>query len=220
VLLAVGAYAGGHFVSSAQAGGIPYPDPTTINPVIYTFTATSTGDVTAVFYGLNGGASYIDSIGMTDGGSTPTYGLPNHSSSVGESFDLGSVTAGDVLTFVLNVDTMGINNLQSYVLSSNPSLNPTVLPVTPPGGHPYVGDNQVYATDFTGDQTLNQAGVYLGWEDGTGYTYTDKEVVLTNVSFTATPLPAALPLFAGGLGLMSLLAKRRKQKSIALVAVA
>ena len=29
----------------------------------------------------------------------------------------------------------------------------------------------------------------------------------------ATPLPAALPLFAGGLGVMGLLARRRKRKA-------
>jgi hypothetical protein len=34
----------------------------------------------------------------------------------------------------------------------------------------------------------------------------------SNVQFT--PIPAALPLFAGGLGLMGLLGRRRKQKGL------
>jgi hypothetical protein len=34
---------------------------------------------------------------------------------------------------------------------------------------------------------------------------------ITNVSLTATPLPAALPLFAGGLGVMGLIGGRRKK---------
>jgi hypothetical protein len=38
-----------------------------------------------------------------------------------------------------------------------------------------------------------------------------------NASVT-TPLPAALPLFAGGLGVLGLLARRRKQKSAAVIA--
>ena len=37
---------------------------------------------------------------------------------------------------------------------------------------------------------------------------------------SATPLPAALPLFAGGLGLVGLLARRRKRKNAAALAAA
>jgi len=40
----------------------------------------------------------------------------------------------------------------------------------------------------------------------------------TNFNFNdvaATPLPAALPLFAGGIGLIGLLARRRKRKALA-----
>jgi hypothetical protein len=40
------------------------------------------------------------------------------------------------------------------------------------------------------------------------------------VSVSATPLPAALPLFAGGLGVIGLLARRRKQKNAAALAAA
>ena len=36
-----------------------------------------------------------------------------------------------------------------------------------------------------------------------------------SASASATPLPAALPLFAGGLGLIGLLARRRKRKQVA-----
>lgn len=43
----------------------------------------------------------------------------------------------------------------------------------------------------------------------------DDTAFIDNVSVTTTPLPAALPLFAGGLGMIGLLARRRKQKNAA-----
>jgi len=64
--------------------------------------------------------------------------------------------------------------------------------------------------------------VYIAWEDEpascsgldncgtTDWDYNDLDVVVTNVSLT--PVPAALPLFAGGLGAMGLLGWRRKRK--------
>jgi hypothetical protein len=209
-LIAVGHFASGDFVSNAQAGTIPYPLPGTPNPITYTFTAAGTGDVTAYFFGF-GGASYTDSIGMIDDTSMTTNpsGLPNQPpTAVGDSFNLGHATAGDVLTFYLNVVTNGINSLPNYTVYSNPALNPAV----PGSSVPYL--NEVYATAFSASSPF-PAGVYLGFEDGTGSDYVAEQVVLTNVDFTVTPLPAALPLFAGGLGLMGLLAKRRKCKKVA-----
>ena len=44
---------------------------------------------------------------------------------------------------------------------------------------------------------------------------TDNSIGLDNISFAAaTPLPAALPLFAGGLGMIGLLARRWKRKAL------
>ena len=43
-------------------------------------------------------------------------------------------------------------------------------------------------------------------------------VTLGSTDLQGTPLPAALPLFAGGLGVMGLLARRRKRKGAALAA--
>ena len=42
------------------------------------------------------------------------------------------------------------------------------------------------------------------------FTATGGNVLIRDISMSATPLPATLPLFAGGLGLVGFLAKRRK----------
>ncbi len=212
MLIGAGQIAAGSFVSSAQAetvllpisssavqGTIPYPNSPDPNTTTYTFEAATSGDIIAYFFG-NNGAAFTDTIGMMDGATTYSAGLNNQTSTVGQSFDLGSVKAGDVLTFYLNVVTHGINGLPNYTVYSNPALNPSV-----PGSN--VSDlNEVYATPFSGSSSL-PAGEYLGFEDGTGNNFVAEQVVLT-----ATPLPAALPLFAGGLGLVGLFAKRRKRK--------
>src|SRR5436309_2635111 len=89
-------------VSSVRADLIPYPTSGIENPVTYTFTATSTGDVIAYFAGS--GAAYHNDLGMLVNGvlSPNGFGLENHSSAIGDAFDLGSVTIGDTLTFVLH----------------------------------------------------------------------------------------------------------------------
>ncbi|MGA2557964.1 MAG: hypothetical protein ABSG04_16975, partial [Verrucomicrobiota bacterium] len=85
---------------------IPYPTSGTPNPVTYTFTATATGDIMAYFAGST--ASYDNELGMLDNGvSTGVIGLDNHSSALGQSLDLGHVTAGDTLVFVLQNNTLG-----------------------------------------------------------------------------------------------------------------
>jgi hypothetical protein len=75
------------------------------------------------------------------------------------------------------------------------------------------------ATSFTdaNDISLNLTGtVFTFAEDGVN----DPQFYVSGLAYdtvgtgtqSSTPLPAALPLFAGGLGVMGLLARRRKQK--------
>jgi hypothetical protein len=63
----------------------------------------------------------------------------------------------------------------------------------------------------------------LGFHPGDGFimtAYSDAEIVGsgTSAAVAATPIPAALPLFASGLGVIGLFARRRKQKAAALAA--
>jgi hypothetical protein len=48
--------------NNANADAIPYPSPGIQNPVTYTFTAASTGNITAYFYGST--AAYTNDLGM------------------------------------------------------------------------------------------------------------------------------------------------------------
>ena len=58
------------------------------------------------------------------------------------------------------------------------------------------------------------------WMTATASDPPDQSFTLDVVSPTATPLPAALPLFAGGLGALGLFGWRRKRKNAAVLAAA
>src|ERR1700744_4685223 len=89
--------------TSKVSAQIPYPFSGIPNPVTYSFTAQNTGDIMAYFAGST--ASYEETLGMLDNGvlASGGFGLDDHSSSLGQSFDLGHVNAGDKLTFVVDV---------------------------------------------------------------------------------------------------------------------
>jgi hypothetical protein len=56
----------------------------------------------------------------------------------------------------------------------------------------------------------------LAWDGGDGiYELNQSIFIFGNFTVTETPLPAALPLFAGGLGVLGLLGWRRKRKAAA-----
>ncbi len=72
------------------------------NALTYTFQAQNTGDIVAYFTGAS--AAYDSRISiLVNGVDTGVYGFDNHSSSIGQSIDLGSVKAGDKLVFVLSI---------------------------------------------------------------------------------------------------------------------
>jgi hypothetical protein len=173
---------------SAAADAIPYPNPGSPNPVLYTFTATSTGDLTAWFIG-NGGAAFDETMGLrVNGVDTGINGLDNQASTYGQALDFGTVHAGDVLVFKLNVLTAA----QTYY--SQEALN-------------FDGVNHVYSTAFSGDAPHGiPAGTYIGFEDlqgGGNLNFQDEQFVVSNVT-TAVPEPAGLALLLAGLGVLAL----------------
>jgi hypothetical protein len=189
--------------ANASADLIPYGNVGTPNPTTYTFTAAASGDITAYFAGASAG--YDNEIGMLDNGvlTSAGYGLDDHSSSIGQSFDLGFVNAGDTLTFVLDVLTIG------QFIYSDPSLNgPYDAPGETANGH-----NHVYSTAYSGTVPIPQpgggsipvgiipAGTYVAFEDlpfnGLGasvngnsdFDYNDETYIFTDVATTTNTVP-------------------------------
>ena len=185
----------------AQAGTIiPYPTPGTPNSEAYSFTASTTGVITAYFAGSDAG--HTDTIGLlVNGIATGVIGLDNHTSTLGQTIVLGNVNAGDKLTFFL-VDANTGSTWYSNPVSNSDSTQ-----------HVYSANYDGLNPPFGGGIP---AGTYVGFEDlalvqGGDFDYNDDSFVFTNVSTSQTPLPATLPLFAGGVGLIGLLTRRRKQ---------
>lgn len=179
---------------SAAAGPVPYPNPGTPNPVLYTFTAATSGDIIAYFAGS--GASYDEQVGMlVNGVPTGVVGLDDHTSSIGQSLDLGSVSAGDTITFF---DDVYSTNETWY---SNAALNSD-------------GGNHVYSTSVTAGQVYSgsPAGTYVGFEDetfpGSDFNYYDDTFVFTNVS-TSVPEPAVWAMMLIGVAGVGASLRRR-----------
>jgi hypothetical protein len=182
----------------AQAAIIPYPNIGTENPVTYTFTATASGDVVGYFAATTS-AEYTEEVGLMVNGvlTSNGYGLNNHSSSVGSSFDFGTVVAGDTLVFVLNVidppDAVG-------TVYSDPSMNASY-----DGG---IGQNHVYSVAYDASSDLLDpsvpSGTYVAFEDlpatMSDWNYADDTFVFTDTSVTA--VPEATTVFAGMLLLL------------------
>ncbi len=187
-------FAAAAFAVSAVAANamLPtYPTPGVENPVLYTFTATANGDLTAYFAGS--GASYNETLGLlVNGVDTGITGLQNHTTPLGTALDFGSVTAGDVLTFFINVQTTG------DTFYSNPALNSD-------------GVNHVYSTFYAGGDYGIPAGRYVAFEDlngGGDLNYGDEQFVFANTSATV-PEPTSWALMLGGLGLVGGALRRR-----------
>jgi hypothetical protein len=184
---------------NAHADSVPYyPDAGTPNTQEYTFTATTSGDVTAYYAGTPTNPTDTDVLGMeVNDVETGITGLTNHGSTIGQSLDLGYATAGATLTFLIINQTIG------DTFYSNPALNT--------GGY-----NQIYSTDFSGSSSL-PAGVFLGFgdvpDDSPYFDYAATNFVLTNATMepaSPVPLPATTWLMLSGLGGLGALIRKRK----------
>jgi len=196
-------------VPLARADQIPYAPIGTPISSHYTFTATSTGEIDAYFAGSSAG--YTETLGMLDNGvlDTPTIGaLNNQISAIGQEADLGPVTAGDTLTFVIHVENNDGN------IYSDPSLN---APYDLNGSD---GHNHVYSTAYTATSRIFPGvpvGTFVSFEDlpfpNSDFDYNDTTFVVTNVSMAAPDSSSSLILLGMGLAAIGLLQRRQSPPS-------
>lgn len=180
-----------------NASTVPYSNEGTHNSDSYTFTATSTGEIHAYFYGST--AAYTNTLTMlVNGVATPetTAGvLNNQLSGIGDFVNLGFVNAGDSITFQLNVLTTG----KTWYSDSESNSD---------------GINHVYSTAFLGDYESNiPAGTYVGFEDifrGGDLDYDDQTFVFTNVS--PVPEPETYAMMLAGLMLVGFKLRAERMK--------
>jgi hypothetical protein len=191
------------------ADAIPYPTPHVENPITYAFTAAASGDVWAYFAGST--ASFDNDLGMLINGvmSPNGFGLDNHSSALGLAFDLGTVTAGDSLVFVLrNKSGLTPPNQMAY---SDPFMNGPY-----DGLGPGLGHNHVYSTPYTGTGPIIDsipAGTFVSFEDLPAYAppdwnYNDEDFVFTDVAVTTPDAASTAALLGAGLAGIGLLRRR------------
>lgn len=165
-----------------SAGLSPSAQATNIS---YNFTATTTGNVSAYF--VSESADDTSFVGLNvNGVSTGIWALNNQTSSKGNSFNFGSVNAGDVLTFKL------FNKTQNQTFFSDASLNND-------------GKVHIQTSDWTGTSGKQgiPAGLLVAFEDrpfpGSDFDFNDAKYVFTNVSASPVPVPAAIWLFGSAM---------------------
>jgi MYXO-CTERM domain-containing protein len=202
----IGAMALACLISFARADEIPYGPVGTPISVNYTFTATNTGEIDAYFAGSDAG--YTEYLGMLDNGvlATPTIdALNNQISAIGQEADLGQVTAGDTVTFVIHVDNTDGD------IYSDAALN---LPYDLNGSD---GHNHVYSTAYTATSPIFPGvpvGTFVSFEDlpfpNSDFDYNDTTFVVTNVSVAAPDESSSLILLGVGLAAIGLVQRRRR----------
>ncbi len=130
-----------------------------------------------------------------------------------------ATTSGDTyaLTFYLGAEISGVGTYSIDACGGSTCQTSSVNIVTAGSGSP-VNSWTLETLDFTATSASTLISL-LGTNSGGVQEYIGLDNVnLIDTGASATPLPAALPLFATGLGAMGLFGWRRKRKSAAAIA--
>lgn len=190
---------------TARADVIPYGNAGHYNTTTYSFTAATDGDIVAYIVG-GFTAAFTNEIGLLINGSLNAagFGLNNHTSSLGDSLNLGSVHAGDSLIFVLHDLDLGQD---AY---SDPTRNASY------DAAGVTGHNHIYSTAYTATSPLLDgvpAVAYVARETFVSRGPTTTTTMKASFSRTSEPHPdlpePTLSLLLVGAGLAGLSLLRR-----------
>ncbi|NNM75930.1 DUF4114 domain-containing protein [Sphingomonas sp. ID1715] len=174
-----------------------YPTPGTENPLVYDLRASANGDLIAYFAGST--ASFTNVLGLlVNGVDTGITGLNNQSTAPGTALNFGPVSAGDRLTFYIDVAEIGAR------FYSDPSLNED-------------GINHVYSAPYEGGDFDIPAGLYVAFEDlpgGGDFNYEDLQFVFSNAFVASVPEPEQWALLIAGFALTGAAARRRARVAV------
>jgi hypothetical protein len=204
---------GGHAWATTCSGEYNAANGTTSTP------GTNIGTVAAgceigpfnATFGANGNAATVN----TSGASPSIYEFTWTGGNLTIEEMLGNNGIGHNINVELGLatDTVNANGTLSSALysttiayQSGPTTSPTYI----------IDDVDLAAGTYSLDTYLGTCAT----GDCSGGTSTDPQYQVLFSPVSATPLPAALPLFASGLGIVGFVARRRKRKDAAAVAAA
>lgn len=159
-------------------------------PTLYdgSFLVGATGKVEATFLGHT--AAYSNDLYFSTDSVNWSFIFNNHNDAVGKTVSLGNFSAGDELFFKIHVNNTGDN-----FFSGSSSNN---------------ADGLIHVvSETTGTNT------YVGFEDlygGGDRDYDDVRYSFNNIAIDPVPEPETYAMLGLGLGLVSLVARRRKKQ--------